>query len=136
MKLTGNYNGHEVNVLAYDGITFESPSLGNTRFNSADALQKALDKLDAEASKDFTNRTAYMMPGWGDKDGAAIEVNITSHRGDDAWIVSKDGKRSKVSKFALFESAADVHAYITLKRECDARVKAANDAIPRWKPQK
>lgn len=58
MKLEGKHNGHDVIAYPMNGGTFESPSLGNTRFNSADALTKALDKLDAESRRDFTNGTA------------------------------------------------------------------------------
>jgi len=133
MKLTGNHNGHEVIAYPMNGGTFESPSLGNTRFNSADALQKALDKLDAEARRDFTNRTAYML---GSYMGELIEVQVTSVRGDEAFITKSDGERRKVSLASLFANAADVHWYITVKRECEANVKAAHAAIPRWTPKK
>lgn len=135
MELNGKYNGHDVIAYPLNGGTFESPSLGNTRFNSADSLTKALDKLDAEARRDFTNRTAYMISGHYGQ-GDVIEVQVTSVRNDEAFIVNGDGDRRKVSLNSLFANAADVHTYIAVKRDCETRVKATHAAIPRWKPQK
>lgn len=142
MRLTTTYKGHEVWVDTMWGpgkLRYGSPALEKEHYESEEQIIAALDRYDLKQRQNFKNKTAYRARGYRHAGRAeGVRVSSISEDGQDAWIVTDDGKREKEYRRNLYANEAALNAMLERKAELESaherEVDELDRNVARWEP--
>ena len=146
-KFEAEYKGYKV-FAKLDGwgrekTVFGADVLESKTYETAEAMEKAVDAFDLKARKGFKNPVAWCSHGswrYRSTDDGPVEVTVTSldDTQSEAWIKYKDGTREKKSIKYLFESKEAVMFYEAAVKTANARhetvIKQIDANRGAWKP--
>lgn len=136
MIFTATEGEHEIKVyLSDDNVRLTTDYLPGEGFGSLEKLRDAIAKKELKARKEFTNRTAYMTEGWGDRSLQEVQVTSVDHDGKRAWVKKLRGGRTLESIDRLFVDGEAVRKVLANDTARDEQSKAEWAALERWTPK-